>query len=151
LFRPLCCNGGLLFYLLKYLLKIVLKGRSAFMAQQHTILLVDMPCYAVPVASPYRELLARRLKAQSVISKQRTGFAVQRPGLPYSRGLLLLAAYLEQQGHHIRYLIYADPDDARKFADLCKNADVIGFTAMTPVVQQVYALCEQARALNPSV
>jgi anaerobic magnesium-protoporphyrin IX monomethyl ester cyclase len=118
---------------------------------QRNILFVDMPCYAVPLASPYRDLLARRLKAQSVISKQRTGFELHRPGLPYSRGLLLLATYTEQKGHHVQYLIYSDPNDAKKFSDLCKDADVIGFTAMTPVVQQVYALCQQAKVLNPSV
>ncbi len=118
---------------------------------QRNILFVDMPCYAVPLASPYRELLERRLKAQSIISQQRTGFELQRPGLPYSRGLLLLATYIEQQGHKVQYLVYPDPNDAQKFATLCKDADIIGFTAMTPVVQQVYTLCQQAKVLNPSV
>ncbi len=101
---------------------------------QRNVLLVDLPSYAVAIHSPYRELLERRLKAQTVINKQRLGFALKRPGLSYSRGLLLIAAYLEQRGHHIHYLVYPDAADARKFLDLCKNADVIGFTAMTPVV-----------------
>lgn len=118
---------------------------------QRNVLLVDLPSYAVPVTSPYREVLERRLKAQSVISKERLGFTLHRPGLPYSRGLLLIAAYLEQRGHHVQYLIYPDPYDAAKFADLCKEADVVGFTAMTPVVQQAYALCQRAKALNPSL
>ena len=118
--------------------------------RRRRVLLVDLPSYSVPVTSPYRELLERRLKAQSVLCSQRLGFAPSRPGLPYSRGLLLVAAYLEQKGHYIEYLVYPDPGDARKFADLCKEADVIGFTAMTPVVQQVYALSKQAKALNPT-
>lgn len=115
-----------------------------------SVLLVDMPSYSVPLASPYRELLERRLKAQTVMHMRRLGFTLSRPGLTYSRGLLLIAAYLEQQGHKLRYLVYPDPADAEKFVDLCKEAQVIGFTAMTPVVQQVYMLCRQAKALNPS-
>ncbi len=117
---------------------------------RRNVLLVDIPSYPVAVPSPYRELLERRLKAQSVLSKERIGFTISRPALPYSRGLLLIAAYLEQQGHFIRYLIYPDSGDARQFMHLCKEADVIGFTAMTPVVQQVFALCRQAKALRPS-
>jgi anaerobic magnesium-protoporphyrin IX monomethyl ester cyclase len=118
---------------------------------QRNVLLVDIPFYSVPIISPYREVLERRLKAETVLRKQRIGFSLRRPGLTYSRGLLLIAAYLEQQGHHVRYLVYSDPDDARKFADVCRDADVIGFTALTPVVQQIYVLCKQAKSLNPSV
>ncbi len=115
------------------------------------VLLVDIPSYAVSITSPYRELLERRLKAQTVINEQRLGFAVRRSDLPYSRGLLLVAAYLEQRGHQVRYLVYADSHDAQSFTDLCQEAHVIGFTAMTPVVQQVYALCRQAKQLHPSL
>lgn len=115
-----------------------------------SVLLVDLPSYSVPITSPYRELLERRLKAEAILRKQRLGFALTRPSLSYSRGLLLIAAYLEQKGHRVQYLMYSDLKDARKFASLCAEADVIGFTAMTPVVQQVYALCGQAKVLNPS-
>lgn len=115
------------------------------------VLLVDIPSYAVPITSPYRELLERRLKAQTVINEQRLGFIVRRPDLPYSRGLLLVAAYLEQQGHQVRYLVYTDSHDAHSFINLCQEAHVIGFTAVTPVVQQVYALCTQVKQLHPSV
>lgn len=115
------------------------------------VLLVDIPCYAVPVASPYREVLERRLKAETVITEKRRGFPVKRPDIPYSRGLLLIAGYLEQQGHQVRYLIYSDHHDAQKFVNLCQEAHVIGFTAVTPVVQQVYELCKQAKQLHPSV
>lgn len=118
--------------------------------QSRSVLLLDLPSYAVPQASPYRELLERRLKAQTIIYERRLGFPLQRPDLPYSRGLLTIAAYVEQHGHHVRYLVYADPTDAQRFAALCREAEVIGFTAMTPVVQQVYALCTQAKQLNPS-
>lgn len=113
------------------------------------IILITMQLSLTSPSSVYRELLERRLKAQNIISKQRTGFELQRPGLPYSRGLLLLATYIEQQGHNVQYLIYPDPNDAQQFAALCRNADIIGFTAMTPVVQQVYTLCQQAKVLNP--
>jgi hypothetical protein len=114
------------------------------------VLLVDIPSYAVPITSPYRELLERRLKAQTVINEQRLGFLVRRPDLPYSRGLLLVAAYLEQRGHQVRYLVYTDSHDAQSFSNLCREADVIGFTAVTAVVQQVYALCTQVKQLHPS-
>src|SRR5947199_6333591 len=115
------------------------------------VLLVDIPSYAVAITSPYRELLERRLKAQTIINEQRMGFAVRRSDLPYSRGLLLVAGYLEQRGHQVRYLVYPDRCDAQSFIDLCQEAHVIGFTAVTPVVQQVYALCRQAKQLHPSV
>ena len=93
------------------------------------ILLVDIPSYAVSIASPYRELLERRLKAQTITHEQRLGFPIRRPDLPYSRGLLLIAGYLEQQGHLVRYLVYSDNHDAQSFIDLCQEAHVIGFTA----------------------
>ncbi len=116
-----------------------------------SVLLVDIPCYAVPIASPYRELLERRFKAETVINEQRRGFSIRRPDIPYSRGLLLIAGYLEQQGHQVRYLVYSDHSDAQNFIELCQEAHVIGFTAVTPVVQQVYELCRQAKQLQPSV
>ena len=115
------------------------------------VLLVDIPTYAVSITSPYRELLERRLKAQAVINEQRLGFLMRRPDLPYSRGMLLVAAYLEQRGHQVHYLVYPDSHDAQSFINLCQEADVVGFTAVTAVVQQVYALCTQAKQLNPSV
>src|SRR6266700_8279165 len=87
---------------------------------RRNVLLIDSPSYSVPVISPYRELLERRLKAQTVIINQRLGFTLNRPGLPYSRGLLLVAAYLEQRGHNVRYLVYPDPADARVFTAFCK-------------------------------
>src|SRR5205085_474007 len=105
---------------------------------------------SVSITSPYRELLERRLRAEAILRKQRLGFALRRPDLSYSRGLLLIAAYLEQKGHLVQYLIYPDLNDARRFANLCAEADIVGFTAMTPVVQQVYALCRQVKVLNPS-
>lgn len=118
---------------------------------QRRVLLVDIPSYSVPVPSPYRELLERRLKAQSVLHRQRIGYSLKRPGLSYSRGLLLVAAYMEQRGHQVRYLVYADPNDVLKFADYCKQAEVIGITAMTPVVQLAFKLFAQAKLLNPSI
>src|SRR2546429_9275246 len=101
--------------------------------QRRNVLLIDIPSYPVPIPYPYRELLARRLKAETVMREQRLGFSLKRPELSYSRGLLLIAAYLEQKGHYVKYLIYPDPKDAKRFIDLCRNAEVIGFTAMTPV------------------
>src|SRR5579863_1737662 len=118
---------------------------------QRRVLLVDIPSYSVPIPSPYQHLLELRLKAESVLRQQRIGYSLRRSGLSYSRGLLLVAAYLEQRGHHVRYLVYADPDDVLKFADYCKQAEVIGITAMTPVVQLAFKLFAQAKLLNPSI
>ena len=120
------------------------------MLQKH-VLLVDIPSYAVSIPSPYRELLERRLKAEAIINEQCLGFPVRRPDLPYSRGLLLVAGYLEQQGHVVRYLVYSESHDTHNFTTLCQEADVIGFTAMTPVVQLVYKLCRRAKQIHPSV
>jgi anaerobic magnesium-protoporphyrin IX monomethyl ester cyclase len=122
-----------------------------FEMPEYRVLLVDIPSYAVPVPSPYRELLERRLRAETVLREQRWGFSASRPGLTYSRGLLLVAAYLERYGHHVDYLVAPDPKDIQCFARLSQHADVIGITATTPVVQQAYALFQQARALNPGV
>jgi anaerobic magnesium-protoporphyrin IX monomethyl ester cyclase len=117
----------------------------------YRVLLVDIPSYAVLVPSPYRELLECRLRAETVLREQRWGFSVSRPSLTYSRGLLLVAAYLERHGHYVDYLVVPDPRDIQRFATLSQQADVMGITATTPVVQQAYTLFEQAKTLNANI
>jgi len=116
---------------------------------QYHVLLVDIPSYAVPVPPAYRTVLERRLRAETVLREQRWGCAVRRPGLTYSRGLLLVAASLQRHGHRVQYLVACDPADLQHYASLSRSADVIGITATTPVVQQAYALFSQAKMLHP--
>ncbi len=111
------------------------KGITRFMRQRN-VLLVDMPTYTVSISAPYRDILRRRLKAENVSREKKVGFPLRRPGLSYSRGLLLVAKHVERKGHKVKYLIYPDPHDATQFAELAKQADIVGITATTPAVQQ---------------
>src|SRR5690348_15238442 len=89
------------------------------------VLLIDLPTYSVPIAHPYRELLARRLQTESLLREQRLGYSLRRSDLPYSRGLLQVGAYIQRAGHNVRYLVLADPQDEREFEQLCVEADVV--------------------------
>jgi radical SAM superfamily enzyme YgiQ (UPF0313 family) len=115
------------------------------------VLLVDVPTYKVQLPELHRSLLKRRLETQSALIWQRLRVELIRPGLTYSRGLLILASVLEAHGFDVRYLIYVDPLDAAQMLPLASEADVVCFSAMTPTVDLVKDLCTQVKELTPAV
>src|SRR5689334_7882944 len=108
------------------------------MTHPRNVVLVDIPTYPVAIPDTYRELLQRRLRAEAIVREERLGIPIRRPGLTYSRGLLLVAASVQQKGHNVRYLVYPDQRDVRQFAALCMEADVLGITATTPTVKTAF-------------
>lgn len=115
------------------------------------ILLVDASTYRVVLPEQQRQMLLLRLQAELAIQKRRFGSLPRRPGLAYSRGLLLIAAGLKQQGHDVTYVVYNDEKDRQRLPNLLLNADVLGTTALTPTISLAATICEHAKKINPSI
>lgn len=115
------------------------------------VLLVDIPTYKIRLPALHRDLLRKRLCIQTALWQQRTGARMIRPGLTYSRGLLMIAACLEQHGFSVKYLIYSDPIDRAHILDFSKESDAVCVTATTPALGIAAVLCEQIKKLKPEV
>src|SRR5437870_5403849 len=96
------------------------------------IVLVDISTYSMTLPPTYRSLLMARLQAQHILQTQRIGIVPIRPGLTYSRGLLLVAASLQRAGHRVIYVVYNDPQDRQRLPTVLAEAQVVGLHALTP-------------------
>jgi anaerobic magnesium-protoporphyrin IX monomethyl ester cyclase len=113
------------------------------------LLLIDIPTYQVVLPELHRELIERRIRLQDSLLEKRVGVRVIRPGLTYSRGLLVLAACLETSGYQVKYLVHSDPFDRTRINDLARDADVVCITSMTPTFYIAKELFLRVKTINP--
>jgi anaerobic magnesium-protoporphyrin IX monomethyl ester cyclase len=115
------------------------------------VLMIDIPTYEVKLPEPHKALLSKRLRAQVRLWENRTQLKMIKGGIPYSRGLLTLAACLCACDFQVKYLIHSDPVDRDKIPGLLQEADFVCINAMTPTVQIAVDLCRLAKTLNPAI
>ena len=109
------------------------------------VLLIDVPTYRVSLPEVHRALIEKRLRLQSILWKRRVGKEMIRPGLSYSRGLLTIAACLEQKGFRVAYLNHSDPFDRPDIPEMVKEADAVCITVLTPTMHLVIRLCRKIK------
>ena len=126
-----------------------LKGDASMNASRiKNVLMIDIPTYNVVLPDLHRALIEKRLRLQSVILEERVGKKLIRPGLTYSRGLLILAACLERDGFNVKYLVHADPYDRTRILELAKDADAVCVTAMTPAFYIARDIIDSVKNVN---
>jgi anaerobic magnesium-protoporphyrin IX monomethyl ester cyclase len=117
---------------------------------RRNVLMIDIPTYEARLPDLHKTLLRKRLHAQVKLWQERTGTQKIQGAIPYSRGLLTLAACLQAAGFRVKYLIHSDPADRARIPDLLREADFVCINAMTPTVQLAADLCRLAKTLNRS-
>ena len=115
------------------------------------VLLVDVSTYKVGLSDEFSQMLSLRLQAEAFLRERRMGGKLSRPSLPYSQGLLTVAAYLELDGFSVRYTVFSDPVDQQQLDGLIKEADALGFYVITPCVPAIARLLRHAKKLNPEL
>jgi anaerobic magnesium-protoporphyrin IX monomethyl ester cyclase len=115
------------------------------------ILLVDLSTYTVNLQDDYLALKTQLQTLQTISWKQRTGFDYCRPGLSYSRGLLLLAACLLRNEYKVRYIVYADKNDRALLPAYIPEVNVVCFMAITPTIKLAASIAFFCKQINPSI
>jgi len=110
---------------------------------------VDVPTYHVELPGLHGEILARRLRAQNMILEHRLRSRITRPAMHYSRGLLTIAACLQQHGFAVKYLNHADVVDRKQIPSLAKEADAVGISCLTPTFGIVKHVCDAVKVSKP--
>jgi radical SAM superfamily enzyme YgiQ (UPF0313 family) len=115
------------------------------------VLMVDIPTYFVELPENHKNLLKTRVSAQVKLWQDRVGINMIKGGLPYSRGLLTLAASLERHSFSVQYLIHSDPVDRALIPEYAKEADFLCIYVMTPTLHIAVSLCDVAKNINPKI
>jgi anaerobic magnesium-protoporphyrin IX monomethyl ester cyclase len=115
------------------------------------ILLLDLSAAYFPPTDDYRDLLKLRLKAQGVI-RQRWNPALNTRGpRTYSRGLLSIAAVLEQMGHEVIYQHCGFGNEDYLFRNILSKIEIVGLTCVTPTFPMAINILTKIKHLNPDV
>lgn len=124
---------------------------SSTTPQTRNILLIDISTYQVDTPEIHRNIFAEKIKLQNVLWENRTGRKMITKGLNYSRGLLIIASYLLNDGFQVKYLVHADPIDREKIYEYSKEADVVCVSALTPTINIAADICANIKLINSKV
>lgn len=120
-------------------------------SQIKKVLLIDIPTYKVTLSENHRLLYQKKMSFQTSVWERRTNIELRRPAIAYSRGLLSIAAKLEQSGFAVIYLNYSDPKDSQDIVGYCQHADVVGIMALTPTIHIASKICRDAKKVNHKI
>ncbi len=111
------------------------------------VLLIDIP--VVPVALPPQSQhhIQRKLLLESVLRQSKLPGVIC-PAIPYTRGLLTIAAALKNAGITVNYVVWSDPKDRCRIKEFARSADVVGISCMTSGHDVAASIATQIRALN---
>jgi len=113
----------------------------------NSILLIDIPVVPVNLPEMARPYIQKKLFLEAKLRQTRLPGVVC-PALPYTRGLLTVAAALQEAGYGINYIVWSDPKDRLRLRELSRSASVIGITCMTSGHDVAASIAAEVRNIN---
>lgn len=113
------------------------------------ILLIDIPVVPVVLPKQARGIVTQKLMLESIVRKSLLPGVIC-PSIPYTRGLLQIAAALEEAGFSIDYVVWSDPKDRIRINEFARTADIVGITCMTVGHAIAASVATEVRSLNPN-
>jgi radical SAM superfamily enzyme YgiQ (UPF0313 family) len=112
------------------------------------VLLIDIPVVPVELPPQAQHHIRRKLLLESMLRQSKLPGVIC-PAIPYTRGLLIVAAALKKAGIVVNYVVWSDPKDRCRIKDFARSASVVGISCMTSGHDVAASIATQVRALNP--
>lgn len=114
------------------------------------VLFVDIPTYQIEIERAYLTKLKMRLIGEELLAERQLGEQKWVQGSEdFSVGLLTMANYLMSKRHEVGYCRF-DRQNAVEVSRLASEYDVVGITAMTPVIDAAIEVASAIKRLEPT-